>query len=181
MNNFKILKKVLLYITVLVFVFKSTLVYKKEVDKLKYTYDVPEKVKFAIKSWVGLLKEKNVWNEEYQRRLDKIEWKVLSGHLMEGDNSHPLAYTLFKNVGKEKYEAYEIVLSEDIMFESLGTAFVVYHELGHAILGLDDITEKDADFDFQIMWYKGLFTYSVFAEKDLLRKKVIEQIDSALK
>lgn len=127
-------------------------------------FTVPESVETTMDWWIGDLKDKGYWTETMQRRLDAIdEISMVSYQSMEnyGLEIKPLAVTTYKVVDDEILPS-KIIFSDLLLFEDLGMMFVVFHEMGHAILMLDDITDDCLQGNEDIMWHQGLRTYYKF-------------------
>lgn len=155
--------------------------YKKEFYKeivIENTNIVSDDINKYVDKWVNTVKSLGMWNETYQKRLDNIKWYTIPHTFMthRGNKNNPLAITYFDYQKDGTALPTFIVLSDMVNFDMYGTEYVVFHELGHAILFLDDIRPEDCEHNYQIMWYQGLPTYEKFSDSDFMRVKLIEQI-----
>ena len=155
--------------------------YKKQLIK-NISYTIPTVVQDCIDEWVNKVKDEGLWTDVYQKRLDNIQWVMLRGNYIYDDiqiNNTSLGTTYFKfDEDGVNYIPYKIVLNDKILFELYGTKYVVYHELGHAILLLDDIVPATVEHDYQIMWFQGLVTYEKFSNPNFMNRMLLRQIYS---
>lgn len=151
---------------------------KADYDK-SLKYDIPNEIKRDVIHWYQMANKFPSWTEaKYQRFLalsNNMYMKPSTNmEIMYTANGpvKPLAYTTYKVVN-DTILPKEIVFSDKIMFDSYGRRFVVYHELGHAVLLLSDIRKE---FNYQIMWHQGLDSYHKFSDYKFMGDKVIQQI-----
>ncbi|BAV39223.1 hypothetical protein BPT24_098 [Tenacibaculum phage pT24] len=138
-------------------------------------YDSPEVEKDA-EIWRQIGIDNGFWNDKYQERYDNILFYVKESHNMgysinkNGDKVYPIAYTTFDVIDGELFPD-EIVLSDATYFDSTGRAYVLAHEMGHAILLLDD---DYSDFS-KIMWYQSKDNYANYTNIYFFVEKIKEQ------
>lgn len=65
-----------------------------------------------------------------------------------------------------------LVLNESIKFDSILFRAVVFHELGHAVLGLDHCIPKDGCEEGDIMFHETPATFSIYANEEFWQKKL---------
>lgn len=140
---------------------------------------VPESIMITMNWWIDEMRSLEKWTPKMEERAKSItSIRMLYYKDMELVNGQkPLAVTKF-HVVDGVLLPYEIVFSYNIMFEELGMVSVIFHELGHAILLLDDITEKPEINMDEIMWYRGSTTYYKLSDIEFFNEKFNNLINS---
>lgn len=120
-------------------------------------HPLQESYKNTIKTWIEWNKKYGDWDDVKQRRFDAIEsiriishedMRVVGTDSVSGLPIRAVGSTSFKVVDGELLPK-DIVLSTMTLYNnSTYRDMVIFHELGHAVLFLDDIYEN---YDHQVM------------------------------
>lgn len=102
--------------------------------------------------------------------LDSIIYR--KAEYMPYSNGKPvLGYVEYKLIDGEVLPSV-ICFSDKLDFEYYGMVSIVFHELGHALLLLDDVGKNGEVYNDQIMWYSGIASYYKYSINGFLNEQV---------
>lgn len=145
--------------------------------------ELPQVHKSYIDAFVRIAKTKGVWNGVMQKRFDAIEEiKLVKNYKMpvtriDGEiKVHAIGRTRYKIVDGVLLPK-NIHISDLTLYDGNLLMITVWHELGHAILFQDDISD-DSVYNNQIMWYQRHDDMCVFNDENLVAMKLIEMFET---